>query len=89
MTTLIAALERLRQHQFEPRIVPAVAAYFKGIAPVAPPAWRERYANIATAIRTPGVLAELQRDDPRATRWSEHLLNHAPRRQREDQCRAA
>ena len=64
MTTLIAALERLRLHQFEPRIVPAVAAYFKGIAPAAPPAWRERYASISTAIRTPGVLAELQRDDP-------------------------
>ena len=64
VTKLIAALERLRLHQFEPRIVPAVAAYFKGIAPAAPPAWRERYANISTAIRTPGVLAELQRDDP-------------------------
>ena len=64
VTTLIAALERLRLHQFEPRIVPAVAAYFKGIAPAAPPAWRERYANISTAIHAPGVLAELQRDDP-------------------------
>jgi acetylornithine deacetylase/succinyl-diaminopimelate desuccinylase-like protein len=64
VTTLIGALERLRQHQFEPRIVPAVAAYFKGIAPAASPAWRERYADIATAIRAPGVVAELQRDDP-------------------------
>jgi acetylornithine deacetylase/succinyl-diaminopimelate desuccinylase-like protein len=64
VTTLIGALERLRHHQFEPRIVPAVAAYFKGIAPAASPAWRERYADIATAIRTPGVVAELQRDDP-------------------------
>ena len=64
VTTLIAALERLRKHQFEPRIVPAVAAYFKGIAPAAPPGWRERYANISNAIRTPGVLAELQAQDP-------------------------
>jgi len=64
VTTLIAALERLRQHQFEPRVVPAVAAYFKGIAPVAPPAWRERYSNMSTAILTPDVLADLQRDDP-------------------------
>ena len=64
VTTLIGALERLRLHQFEPRVVPAVAAYFKGIAPAASPAWRERYADIATAIRTPGVVAELQRDDP-------------------------
>jgi acetylornithine deacetylase/succinyl-diaminopimelate desuccinylase-like protein len=64
VTTLIGALERLRQHRFEPRIVPAVAAYFKGIAPAASPAWRERYADIATAIRAPGVVAELQRDNP-------------------------
>lgn len=64
VTTLIAALERLRQHQFEPRIVAAVAAYFKGIAPAAAPAWRERFANMTTAIRTPGMVAELQRDDP-------------------------
>jgi acetylornithine deacetylase/succinyl-diaminopimelate desuccinylase-like protein len=64
VTTLIAALERLRQHQFEPRVVPAVAAYFKGIAPVAPAAWRERYSNMSTAILTPDVLADLQRDDP-------------------------
>ena len=64
VTTLIAALDRLRQHQFEPRIVPAVAAYFKGIAPAAAPPWRERFANMTTAIRTPGVVAELQRDDP-------------------------
>jgi acetylornithine deacetylase/succinyl-diaminopimelate desuccinylase-like protein len=62
--TLIGALERLRQHQFAPRIVPAVAAYFKGIAPAASPAWRERYADIASAIRAPGVVAELHRDDP-------------------------
>ena len=64
VTTLIGALDRLRQHQFEPRIVPAVAAYFKGIAPAAAPAWRERFADITRAIRTPGVVAELQRDDP-------------------------
>jgi acetylornithine deacetylase/succinyl-diaminopimelate desuccinylase-like protein len=64
VTTLIAALERLRQHQFEPRIVPAVATFFKGIAPAAAPEWRERYEDIATAVRTPGVVAELQRHDP-------------------------
>ncbi|MBK5297323.1 MAG: M20/M25/M40 family metallo-hydrolase [Vicinamibacteria bacterium] len=64
VTVLIAALERLRQHQFEARIVPAVDAYFKGVAPVAGPKWRERFADIATAVRTPGVVAEFQRDDP-------------------------
>ncbi len=64
VTTLIAGLERLRLHQFKARIVPAVATYFKGIASAASPQWRERFADIATAIQTPGVVAELQRDDP-------------------------
>lgn len=64
VTALVAALERLRHHQFEPRIVPAVDAYFKGIAAAAGPRWRERFADIATAVRTPGVLAEFQREDP-------------------------
>jgi acetylornithine deacetylase/succinyl-diaminopimelate desuccinylase-like protein len=64
VTDLIAALERLRRHEFEPRVVPAVQAYFKGIAPAAPPAWSERFADIGEAVRTPGVVAELQRHDP-------------------------
>ncbi len=64
VTELIAALERLRQHQFTARIVPAVDTYFKGIAPVAGPKWRERFADIATAVLAPGMVAEFQRDDP-------------------------
>ena len=64
VTALVAALDRLRQHHFAARIVPAVDAYFKGIAPAAAPPWRERFADIASAVRTPGVLADFQRDDP-------------------------
>jgi acetylornithine deacetylase/succinyl-diaminopimelate desuccinylase-like protein len=64
VTKLVGALERLRQHEFEVRIIPAVDAYFKGMAPTAPAKWRPRYANMATALRTPGVIAELQRDNP-------------------------
>jgi acetylornithine deacetylase/succinyl-diaminopimelate desuccinylase-like protein len=64
VTALIAALERLRRHEFEPRVVPAVQAYFEGIAAAAPPAWSERFADIGKAIRTPGVVGELQRHDP-------------------------
>jgi len=64
VTTLIAALERLRTYGFEPRIVPAVDAYFKGIAPSAPPKWQSRYADMSAALRIAGVLAELQRDNP-------------------------
>jgi len=64
VTALIAALERLRQHQFEPRVVPAVDAYFKGIAPAAGPKWRARFSDMAAVVRAPGQMAELQRDDP-------------------------
>jgi acetylornithine deacetylase/succinyl-diaminopimelate desuccinylase-like protein len=64
VTKLVAGLERLRVYNFEPRIVPAVEAYFKGIAPSAPPKWQSRFANMTTAVRTPGVMAELQRDNP-------------------------
>ena len=61
---LIAALERLRTYSFEPRISPAVDAYFKGIAATAPVKWQTRFANIDSAIRTKGVALELQRDLP-------------------------
>jgi len=64
VTKLIAALERLRTYSFEPRIVPAVDAYFKGIALSAPPKWQSRYADMSAALRIAGVLAELQRDNP-------------------------
>ena len=64
VTKLVAGLERLRQHEFEVRIIPAVDAFFKGMASNAPAKWRPRYANMASALRTPGVIAELQRDNP-------------------------
>lgn len=44
--------------------MPAVDAYFKGIAPSAPPKWQSRYADMSAALRIAGVLAELQRDNP-------------------------
>jgi len=64
VTGLVAALERLRQHEFEVRLIPAVDTYFKGLAANASPKWRDRYANMATALKTPGVIEELQHDNP-------------------------
>lgn len=64
VTELIAALDRLRQHRFEARIIPAVATMLEGMAPNSPPPWRERFADMAAAIRAPGVLDELQEFDP-------------------------
>lgn len=64
VTELVAALDRLREHAFAPRIIPAVDAMFRGMAPSAPSPWNERFRDMATAIRQPGVLAELQSYDP-------------------------
>ena len=64
VTDLIAALERLREYEFEPRIVPAVDAYFRGLAPTAAVSWQDHFSDIAAAIRVPGVASQLQRDNP-------------------------
>ena len=61
---LIAALERLREYEFEPRIVPAVDAYFRGLAATAATNWQDHFSDIAAAIRVPGVASQLQRDNP-------------------------
>ncbi len=64
VTRLIRALYRLQTYQFQPRIVPAVDTYFKGLAPAAAPRWREAFADIAAAVRNPATLLSLQIEDP-------------------------
>jgi len=64
VTELIDALARLRAHEFEPRIIPAVDAHFKGIAAGQPEPWRTRFQDMAAYIHQPGVLHELQEYDP-------------------------
>jgi acetylornithine deacetylase/succinyl-diaminopimelate desuccinylase-like protein len=61
---LIAGLERLRLHEFEPRIIPAVHAHLSGIADRHPEPWRTRFADMASAIGQAGVLRELQEYNP-------------------------
>jgi acetylornithine deacetylase/succinyl-diaminopimelate desuccinylase-like protein len=64
VTELVAALDRLRQHGFEPRIIPVVGTMFRGLAPTAPPPWRDRFTDMTAAIRQANVLTELQAYDP-------------------------
>ena len=60
VTRLIEALDRLRQHRFEARVIPAVDRYFRALAPAMPPTWRERYLDMGTALReTPRLSREL------------------------------
>lgn len=64
VTRLVAALDRLRAHAFEPRVIPAVETYFRGLAPSMPPQWRERYNAMGAALREPGVQQDLLREFP-------------------------
>lgn len=60
---LIAALERLRRHEFAARIIPAVAAHFRGMAEGHPEPWRSRFSEPSSLLNE-AVLDELQRYDP-------------------------
>jgi acetylornithine deacetylase/succinyl-diaminopimelate desuccinylase-like protein len=61
---LVAALERLRLHQFEARIIPAVHEHLSGIAEGHPEPWRTRFADMASHVGRPEILRELQLYDP-------------------------
>ncbi|MDA1094030.1 MAG: M20/M25/M40 family metallo-hydrolase [Acidobacteria bacterium] len=64
VTRLVAALNRLHEHDFGFRVIPAVDRYFRGLAGTVAPEWRERYADMATALRQDEVAAALLRDHP-------------------------
>jgi len=64
VTELIDALARLRAHEFDARIIPAVDAYLKGIAAGQPEPWHTRFQDMAAYVDQPGVLTELQKYDP-------------------------
>ncbi|MEJ2540674.1 MAG: M20/M25/M40 family metallo-hydrolase [Gemmatimonadota bacterium] len=64
VTEMVEALARVRAHEFQARIVPAVDTHFKGAAPAHPEPWRTRFQDMAAAIREPGVLRELQEYEP-------------------------
>lgn len=61
---LIRALFRIQTYDFAPHIVPAVDAYFKGLAPSAAPQWRDAYGDIARAVQDRNTLLRLQLDAP-------------------------
>lgn len=65
VTRLIRALDRLRTYEFAPRIVPAVDAYFKGMAPNAGP-WQATFQDIGKAVQDRNTLLRLQAEAPAA-----------------------
>ena len=89
VTKLVAALERLRQHEFEVRIIPGRGCVLQRHGANGRRRSGDRdTTNMAAALRTPGVIAELQRDNPGAAfADSQHLLDDPTRGQRQDQRR--
>ena len=64
VTRLIRALSNVRHHNFPPRIIPAVDAYFKGIAPNADAQWRSAFMDMESAVQNPEFLLKLQIHNP-------------------------
>ena len=60
VTRLIQALSRIHEHQFPPKISPAVDAYFKAMAPYVESPWREAFKDMHAAAKNPSFLAELR-----------------------------
>jgi acetylornithine deacetylase/succinyl-diaminopimelate desuccinylase-like protein len=60
VTRLVSALDRLRQHEFDARVIPPVDRYFRALAPSVPREWQERYADMGTALETQGFGEELR-----------------------------
>jgi len=61
---LVRALYRIQTYETEPRIVPAVARYFEGLAPSLGDAWGDRLREIDETVRDPEHLKELQIEHP-------------------------
>lgn len=63
-TRLIAALQRIQQSPFEPRVVTPVREMFKEISPLAEPIWQDSLRNIDKAVLDPDFLTRFQAAKP-------------------------
>lgn len=57
---IVEALNRIKENPFEPRIIPAVDAYFSGLAVSMDDDWAQAYADMGRAITDPEFLPALQ-----------------------------
>ena len=64
VTTLLDALDRIRSHEWPPRVHPVVERYFRGISERAGEEWAEAFVDVEAAVQEPGFLARLQAYDP-------------------------
>lgn len=63
VNALVRALYRVQTHNFEPRLVPAVDAYFKALAVNAGP-WKDAFENMRKSVKNESFLLQLQREEP-------------------------
>jgi acetylornithine deacetylase/succinyl-diaminopimelate desuccinylase-like protein len=61
---LLVALSKIDAHEFEPRIVPAVATYFRGLAETESEPKRGQFLNLDQSVRNPDFLRQLQLESP-------------------------
>jgi acetylornithine deacetylase/succinyl-diaminopimelate desuccinylase-like protein len=61
---IVEALNRIKENPFEPRIIPAVDAYFSGLAVSMDDDWAQAYADMGRAITDPEFLPALQNFRP-------------------------
>ncbi len=63
-TRLIAALQRIQEQPFEPRVIPQVRLMFEGISHYSDEKWRDPLRNIDAAIQDPEFLRQFQAEQP-------------------------
>ncbi|HEY4955673.1 MAG TPA: M20/M25/M40 family metallo-hydrolase [Gemmatimonadaceae bacterium] len=61
---LVRALDRLQTYEFEPRVLPAVDTYFKGLAKNAASEWTDAYQNLSKTAADRNALLRLQIEHP-------------------------
>jgi acetylornithine deacetylase/succinyl-diaminopimelate desuccinylase-like protein len=64
VNALVRALYRIQTHDFAPRLVPAVDAYFKGLAVNAAPEWKDAFQNMTKGAANKDLLLRLQNEQP-------------------------
>jgi acetylornithine deacetylase/succinyl-diaminopimelate desuccinylase-like protein len=64
VNALVRALYRIQTHDFAPRLVPAVDAYFKGLAVNAAPEWKDAFQNMTKSAANKDLLLRLQSEQP-------------------------
>lgn len=64
VTRLVAALEKIRVHDFGHRLVPAVETYFNGLAANASSPWNTAFLDMDATVQDAGLMSQLHDDNP-------------------------